>query len=97
MTASLALKSAMAEHRDPAAEHRQQNARRHEEQIKRIAAERLRQELRERIDFYYQSWENAIKKAAAEKYNDSPRIYERKLAERKIDQRLISKEQKEQY
>jgi hypothetical protein len=75
--------------------HRQENAADHKAQLQTIADPARRAEIGAQIEKHYKSWSTALFKAYNQRYDNSHTIYERKLAESKIDQRLIPKDQKE--
>jgi hypothetical protein len=75
--------------------HRQESAAGHKAQLQTIADPARRAEIGAQIDEHYKAWGKALFKAHNQRYDNSNTIYERKLTERKIDQRLIPKDQKE--
>jgi len=75
--------------------HRTENAARHEERLRAIPDAHRRAVAKENVEKYYEAWSRALKKAYAIRYDLSPRIYERSLADRKIDERLIPRDEKE--
>jgi hypothetical protein len=52
-------------------------------------------DLNARVVEHYSSWGKALFRAYNQRYDFSSSIYERKLADRKVDERLIPKDQKE--
>lgn len=75
--------------------YRQENAADQKSRLQTIADPARRAELGAQIEKHYGAWSTALFKAYNQRYDNSNTIYERKLAERKIDQRLIPKDQKE--
>ena len=75
--------------------HRSENAGQQEQRLRTIADQKRRDATRENVDKYYSAWTHALKKAYALRYDLSPRIYERRLADRKIDERLIPAAEKD--
>lgn len=76
--------------------HQLANAADQEKRLAGVANPRHQKVAREEVDKYYANWERALKRAHARRYDDSPKIYERKIAERKIDPRLLTRRQKEE-
>jgi hypothetical protein len=75
--------------------HRQENTADHKTRLQTIADPARRAEIGTQVDEHYKAWGKALFKAYNQRYDNSNTIYERKLAARKIDQRLIPKDQKE--
>jgi phosphoenolpyruvate-protein kinase (PTS system EI component) len=75
--------------------HRAENAAGQQTRLQGIADPERRDSVTARIENHYTAWGKALKKAYAQRYDNSDRIYERKLAERKTDVRLIPKDQKD--
>jgi hypothetical protein len=81
---------------DPAGNHYRANEQAILKRLQEIADRQAREDTLARIAEYYDAWKRAAAKAFMERFNISPRIYERKLAARRIDPRLIPEEQKQQ-
>jgi hypothetical protein len=75
--------------------HREENATGQEKRLRSIADPERRDNARTEVEKHYTAWARALKKAHTQRYDISDRIYERKLSETKIDQRLIPKNKKE--
>ncbi|MGH9721501.1 MAG: hypothetical protein ACRD8O_14930 [Bryobacteraceae bacterium] len=75
--------------------HRADNAGNQEQRLRTIADQKRRDVTRENVEKYYSAWTQALKKAYAMRYDLSPRLYEKRLADRKIDERLIPDAEKD--
>lgn len=75
--------------------HRQENAADQKLRLQIIADPVRRADLNSKVEEHYTAWGKALFKAYNQRYDNSSSLYERKLAARKIDERLIPKDQKE--
>ncbi len=87
----------MADRPDSLSAYKLANDRENDARLRQIADPDQQREARALVELYYQAWRHAIGKAHARRFDDSPRIYERKIRERRIDPRLIPPATKEQY
>jgi hypothetical protein len=76
--------------------HRQENAQDQQRRMAMIGKEEHRANAKEQVDRYYEAWGEALQNAQSRRYNDSDRNYERMVADKKIDPRLISKDQRDE-
>ena len=74
--------------------HRQENAAAQERLLRSIADPGLREKIRGQVADQYTAWGRALNRAYNLRYDLSDRLYERKIAARKTDERLIPKDQK---
>jgi hypothetical protein len=75
--------------------HRQEHGADQEQRLQAIADPARQAETRAQVEKHYEAWGKALEKAHYQRFETSDRICERKLAERKIDLRLIPEDQKE--
>jgi hypothetical protein len=61
--------------------HRVQNAQDQERRLSTIADPQRRKATRDTVEKYYEAWNRALKKAYAMRYDLSPRLYERRVAD----------------
>ena len=75
--------------------HRQEHGADQEKRLKAISDPARQADTRAKVEEHYDAWRKALEKAHYQRFENSDRLYERKLAERKIDLRLIPDDQKE--
>jgi len=75
--------------------HQAENGADQEKRLRTIADPGRQSETRAQVAKHYAAWSRAASKAYLQRFDNSQRIYDRKLAARKIDERLIPKDQKE--
>jgi hypothetical protein len=76
--------------------HQHAHAADHERRLSSVANPRHQKVAREEVGQRYVNWGKALRQAHARRYDDSAKIYDRKIAERKIDPRLLTTRQKEE-
>jgi hypothetical protein len=77
------------------ARHQAENHTRQEARLLTITDPGRRTTTEQNVSKYYEAWTRALKKAYAMRYELSPRLYEQRVAERRIDPRLIPPAEKE--
>ena len=75
--------------------HQAENGADQEKRLRAIADPVRQSETRAQVVKHYAAWSRAASKAYLQRFDNSQRIYDRKLAARKVDERLIPKDQKE--
>ncbi len=71
--------------------HHAENGADQEKRLQGIVDPVRRESVRAQVDRHYDAWGKALKKAYAQRYDNSERIFDRKMAERKTDVRPIPK------